>query len=432
MSEGRGAVGATPERTEIAVLGGGIVGAATALRLAGAGREVLLIDKDMDGVAHATAIGSAGVIANYAVAPLANPATLGQVWSLLTDPESPLALRWRAAPALAPWLARFALNSRDARAKEIVRQMAVLLEPALDDWRALAETAGAPEMIRQDGVIYMFEDPGLETGVRWDNAARALGGVRQEKLGAGALSRLEPALASNHRSGYLFPDAAMVADPAEALTTLRRAARAAGARTLSAEIRRLEKRGPNLALLGRGFEIEADTVILTAGFASREVAASVGDSFPLVCETGYHLEYAPEGRAAALRRPVSVVGAGVYFRPVQAAGGPPRLRVTGDVELSDAPHAPNQDRIDRIDAVTRAYFPDLGPPLSTWMGHRPSFPDGKPAIGRSRRAMGLIHAFGHGHLGVTLAATTARLILEILERRGDAAILASVDPQRWG
>ena len=48
-----------------------------------------------------------------------------------------------------------------------------------------------------------------------------------------------------------------------------------------------------------------------------------------------------------------------------------------------------------------------------WMGCRPTLPDSLPAIGRLRCAPGIIAAFGHQHLGLTLAAITGELVASI-------------------
>ena len=49
-----------------------------------------------------------------------------------------------------------------------------------------------------------------------------------------------------------------------------------------------------------------------------------------------------------------------------------------------------------------------------WMGHRPALPDTIPIISPSAKHRGLYYATGHGHLGVTYAATTARLIGDLI------------------
>ncbi len=66
-----------------------------------------------------------------------------------------------------------------------------------------------------------------------------------------------------------------------------------------------------------------------------------------------------------------------------------------------------------------------------WMGFRPSLPDSLPAIGPAARDARVIYAFGHGHLGLTQAAATARLVADIAGRAPDALDLAPFRPQRF-
>ena len=63
------------------------------------------------------------------------------------------------------------------------------------------------------------------------------------------------------------------------------------------------------------------------------------------------------------------------------------------------------------------------------MGLRPSIPDSLPVIGPV--APGLIAAFGHGHIGLTLAPVTAELVLSAIEGRLDDPRLGPVHPGRF-
>lgn len=65
-----------------------------------------------------------------------------------------------------------------------------------------------------------------------------------------------------------------------------------------------------------------------------------------------------------------------------------------------------------------------------WMGYRPSLPDSLPAIGRGR-APGVHHAFGHGHLGLTQAAATARLIRDLVLCQPLPIDLSPFSPRRF-
>jgi D-amino-acid dehydrogenase len=67
-----------------------------------------------------------------------------------------------------------------------------------------------------------------------------------------------------------------------------------------------------------------------------------------------------------------------------------------------------------------------------WMGFRPSLPDSLPAIGPAAADNRVIYAFGHGHLGLTQAAATARLVADIIGGRQPPLDLAPFRPQRFG
>jgi D-amino-acid dehydrogenase len=52
--------------------------------------------------------------------------------------------------------------------------------------------------------------------------------------------------------------------------------------------------------------------------------------------------------------------------------------------------------------------------FTEWMGHRPALPDTVPILSASARTRGLFYATGHGHLGLTHAATTALLMADLI------------------
>src|SRR3546814_12833550 len=80
----------------------------------------------------------------------------------------------------------------------------------------------------------------------------------------------------------------------------------------------------------------------------------------------------------------------------------------------DAP--PDPRKWDRLDRHVRELGLPFAPPFTRWMGARPTLPDYLPAIGRSRRVGNLVYAFGHQHLGLTLAAVTGELVRRSEER----------------
>ena len=90
------------KRTDITVLGGGVIGLSIALRLLNAGREVVLIDPEEPGTG--TSFGNAGTVAEYAVLPVGSPDIIRQLPSLLFNKKSPIAIKRSAILSLCPWL----------------------------------------------------------------------------------------------------------------------------------------------------------------------------------------------------------------------------------------------------------------------------------------------------------------------------------------
>lgn len=408
-------------KTDVAIVGAGIIGLAIAFRLAADGREVVVVDPNEAG--SGTSYGNAGTLAPYACAPVGNPDVLRNLPNLLLNPDSPLTIRLAALPALVPWLSRFIWQSTPARARRNGYALAGLLKEAMPAWRALAEQARLSDLLRYEGCLYFYRGKVPQKDGEWAARLRNELGVRQEWLTSEEVATLEPAL-PRAAGGLFFPDAAHTIDPA--VMTRRLAAEAKGASFERARVDRLEPQDSGrIRLICRDRTIEAHTAVLAAGAWSQSLAEQGGDAIPLATERGYHIEFAMH--ACPINRPVSPVDLGFYVTPM--AG---RLRVAGTVELGGLSAPLNPKQIALLERGVRKLLPGLGPVQSQWLGCRPSLPDSLPVIGRSRRHPNLIHAFGHGHLGMTLAGVTSRIIASLIEKRNDGPNLSAFRPDRFG
>jgi len=413
---------AASETAEVAVVGAGVIGLAIALRLAAAGREVVLIDPDEPGSGASS--GNAGTLADYACVPVGNPAVLRSLPRLLLDPNSPFALRWAALPQLAPWLVRFAAQSLPLRARANAAALAGLLAEALPAWEEMAAEAEASNLLRRDGCLYLFQRASDLARAGWGQALRATLGVHQQRLTPAEVAALEPGLPLIEGGGVYFPDAMHVSGPATLMRRLLAAAEARGAGVRRARVTGLALHGGRVRLDGPGLALDAETVLIAAGAWSRPLARQAGDVIPLDTERGYHIEFPMS--APLLRRPVCAVDLGFYMTPM--AGG---LRVAGTVELGGLSAPPDPRRLAGLDRGVRRFFPGLGRPATEWLGFRPSLPDSRPVIGRASSSPRIIYAFGHGHLGLTLAAITGHLVADLVAGRGSPADLAAFAATRF-
>ena len=166
-------------------------------------------------------------------------------------------------------------------------------------------------------------------------------------------------------------------------------------------------------------------MVIAAGAHSRRLARQAGEAVPLDTERGYHLEYRFD--TPPLQRPVCPIERGFYMTPMTG-----RLRVAGTVELGGLARPAEPEALGAARSRrARACSLSCRTPRSQWLGFRPSVPDSVPVIGRARGVPAAMLAFGHGHLGLTLAAVTAELVAADVAGHADATALAAYSPRRY-
>ncbi|HMO08853.1 MAG TPA: FAD-dependent oxidoreductase [Paracoccaceae bacterium] len=410
------------QTTDVAVIGAGVIGLTAALELARRGRSVLLIDPGAPG--SGASHGNAGTIADYAVAPVGTPDVLRDLPMLLFNRDSPFALHRPSLPALLPWLARFVRASLPCASARNAATLAALLTDAGALWADLAASIGVTREMRDSGCLYLYATEAEGNAAEAGLARRRALGVRAERLSPDALAALEPGLPTMAGGAAFFPGVRWLTDPGAVMARLAAACTAAGVQTVAARIDRIERAATGIVLKGHGFLRTARAAVIAAGAHSARLAAQAGVRVPLTAERGYHLEW--DMSAPLVTRPACPVARGFYLCPM--AG---RLRVAGTVELGGIDAPPSPHRLAALERGARALFPDLPPPDRSWMGLRPSVPDSLPVIGPAGPGREVILAFGHGHIGLTLAPLTARAVADLLAGRDPGDRLAACSPGRF-
>src|SRR5919198_5083969 len=143
----------TGEAVDAVVIGGGIVGVSTALQIQRTGRTVMLIERGTPGD---EASGHNGGMFSDDCLPTGLPDVILNLPRLLLDPESPLVLRLRYLPSLAPWLIRFALNSRPSRVEAISTALYSLMQRGVEAYRPLIAGTEAESILGMRGSLYAY------------------------------------------------------------------------------------------------------------------------------------------------------------------------------------------------------------------------------------------------------------------------------------
>jgi D-amino-acid dehydrogenase len=157
-------------------------------------------------------------------------------------------------------------------------------------------------------------------------------------------------------------------------------------------------------------ELEADAFVLCAGIASNVLACNLGESLPIYPIKGYSLTLSYR---KGQKQPVASV-TDLSRKMVLAPLGD-RLRVAAVAELAGDDLRVPTERLNQMQSAIEAIYPGLCDfdQVSAWAGLRPSTPDSLPII-RPSRVPNVILNVGHGALGFTLAAGSAKLVAGIL------------------
>lgn len=392
----------------VLVIGAGIVGVNVGLALQKRGFTVTLADKGEPG--RATSFGNAGGLAVSECAPISMPGTLKNVPGWLMDPTGPLTLRLSYLPKMLPWLLRFMAAGRRSRVEQIATELAAILHSAWDDYDPLFRDAKLQDAVFRDGAMAVYRSDQGRRGDDYYTDLRRRNGVRLTDLSRDEVYDREPDLAPGFVCGVLEEDWGRVLDPYKIVTGLYQLFLDRGGKFKTAEITDFvyQDGRPHAAINQAGDNITFDSVVICCGAWSRHLAGRLGSKVPLDTERGYNTTVPYNG--VTLNHMVISPDDSIVLTPMEMG-----IRVGGAVELGGLHAAPDYSRASALFKKGQQVFPGLREEGGTqWMGFRPSMPDSKPVISASPRHDNAYFAFGHGHLGLTMGATTGRLLADLV------------------
>jgi D-amino-acid dehydrogenase len=411
----------------VVVIGAGVIGLTTAYDLAREGAEVVVVD------ARASGLGASAVNAGWFVpaeaTPVPGPKMVGQTLRWMLRRDSPVYIR----PSLDPRFAAFLLgmwrrsNARDQRAG---------FEAHL---RLASDTAEVLDAYRADGVEFEMHAAGLlMTFTERENLELHLGTldlVRRFDLDPRVLigddvRAHEPQLSDQVHGGIFFPHERHL-DPRALVQGLHARLLELGVKIVehtpvtSVRTTGSSRRRTVTSVLTESGLIDGDAFVLAAGAWTGRLSALFGHRLPVRPGKGYSIDVP----AVPLRSATNLSDAKVALTPYAD-----RLRLAGTMEFAGLDERVNDVRVRAILRAPAAYLRDWRQPIGSLRpqaGMRPMTPDGIPAIGRLPGTSNTYVSTGHGMLGVTLAAGSARALTELVVHGSRPPQLAPFDPARF-
>jgi D-amino-acid dehydrogenase len=409
---------------DVAVLGAGIVGVASALHLQMRGRDVVLVERGEPG--GETSYGNAGLIEMSAAFPHPCPQDVPTLLRYALNRSPDVRYDPSHLPRIGARLFAYWRNSRKDRIGKIGCSFRSLVAHSLREHEALIARANRSDLVRRGGWLELIAD---QTGV--DAAPQrivemATFGISATALSAEELAHLEPSLRGRFVGAIHWSDTVGITDPAEYVAALARLFTANGGRLEKLSVRSLAEAPEGWTLDGGTMRLEASQVVVALGPWSPDLLAPLGYRIPMIPKRGYHVNYSLRD-GAVLTHPVHIPGSGFLLTPMRRG-----VRLTTGVELAARDSPPDTRQLDQAEARARLLLPlDERLDERPWLGARPCMPDMLPLIGPATRHKNLWFAFGHGHHGLTLGPVTGRLIAEMMNGETTLVDPTPFDPGRY-
>ncbi|VTU45373.1 NAD(P)/FAD-dependent oxidoreductase [Variovorax sp. PBL-E5] len=408
----------------VVVIGGGIVGMLTAWNLIRTGFEVTLLEREVFGLGCST--GNAGSVSAGSVAPLGMPGMWKQVPGWMLDPDGPLHIRGDHAIQVLPWLVRFLAASKPDSVERISHALKALTAPSIQIYQDVVDQIGARSLLQVTGQlqVYSSEEARQKDAAGW--SLRRARGVTVQEVSRGEIRDLEPAIAPAFTHGIYLPNEGMIINPSRLIRELGASIQKNGGVIKEVAVRGFEiDASKNVRILAGNETIDADHIVVAAGAWSLPFASQLGDIVPLESQRGYHVMFSDSG--VEIKRPVVASETKCFATPMEQG-----LRVAGTVEFGSLTAPTNSRRVEALLRHSKALFPSLrAAKYSEWMGNRPCLPDSLPVIGRSSNYPSVYFAFGHGHLGMTCAPMTSKVITDLIAGKTPAIDIQAYRADRF-
>ena len=412
-------------KKEVIIVGGGIIGLATAYYLNLEGHDVSVIDQDKikSGASHI----NSGYLTPSHIIPLAAPGMISKGFRWMFNNSSPFYIKPRFDLDLVNWGMKFI---KSCTSEHVQKSMKSILDINLLSKKLFIE------MQQSNTFDFHLESKGLlmayKTSLAEREEAKAASwakdlGIIVKQLSKEEILKIQPKVPMEVAGAFMYESDAHTT-PELFMNNLKNHLMSRGVKFfLDTVVTSFQKKEKKIEALNTNKGIfKADEFVLATGAWTEKILKELGIKLSIQAGKGYSFDVQ---HITGLSIPAILSEAKVAVTPMSGY-----TRFGGTMEISGINSKINSRRVLSIVNAAKEYYPGIEIPLTSVdkarSGLRPLSTDGLPFIGRHSSFKNLVLASGHAMMGWSLGPATGKLITELVSGYDPSLDLKPYSPER--
>lgn len=410
------------KKTEISVIGAGIVGLSSAINLVKRGSKVTLIEKDLKG--QPASYGNASWLSSPSITPVLMPGMFKKIPKMWLSKDGPLFLRFPGVLKMIPFLIKYLSYTKKEKVEHISKNLAFLLKDSIGEHRELVKGSKAERWIEDSPFLFIYKNKTDFENDSYTWSLRKKHGFELVEVQKEELNKIFPGLSQEYTFAIKIENQGYISNSQNYLDDLIDYYKSLGGEIIEDEVLDINSNDDYFTIKLRNSDLFTEKVLISSGVYSGNFVKKFNVKVPIESERGYHLELFDTN--IRINHPIMNGYLKLAITP-----RPTGIRFAGLVEFGSINSKPNPKAFELLMRNAQSMFPGITfKRKMEWSGHRPSTVDSLPVIGASERSNNLFFAYGHHHIGLTAGPKTGKMIAKQILRDNDQFDLEAFNPHR--